>query len=147
MINEIIEKTKKQIKKIIDLAEEDLKSVKTGRAKPSLIENIKVQAYEGASMDLKELASISAPDPHSLIISPWTLNIFGAIYKNSPSADLSPIRHFFCAIFAAPIIAFPAMKVILEAEVEPEFSDEDVSDAITSIISSETPSMEDANCL
>ena len=91
-MEEILSKTKKQTEELIELIRDDLKSVKTGRAKPSLIENIKVEAY-ASKMTLKELASISAPDPHSLIVSPWDKTVLEAIEKavSSSSLNLHPV--------------------------------------------------------
>lgn len=92
MIEEILDKAKKQTEKLIELVDDDLKGIKTGRAKPSLIEDIRVEAYK-TRMSLKELASISAPDPRSLIISPWDKTILEAIEKaiSSSGLNLHPI--------------------------------------------------------
>ena len=65
--------------KTIELFSDDLNSVKTGRAKPSLIEHIQVEAYEGTKMPLIELASVTAPDPHMLMVSPWDQSVIAAI--------------------------------------------------------------------
>jgi len=88
MIDEIIDKVKGQMEEVIELVADDLKGVKTGRAKPSLIEDVKVQVY-GTSMSLKELASISAPDPHTLIVSAWDKAIVKAIEKGINNSDLN----------------------------------------------------------
>lgn len=86
-MEEILEKARQQMGEVISLAEDDLKGVKTGRAKPSLIEDLKVEAYETA-MTLKELASITAPDPHSLLVSPWDKAILKEIEKAIATSDL-----------------------------------------------------------
>lgn len=88
MINEIVAKAKDQMEEIMVLVNEDLRGVKTGRAKPSLVENLKVRAYETA-MSLKELAAISAPDSQSLVISPWDKTILEAIEKAINTSDLN----------------------------------------------------------
>ncbi len=92
MTNEFLDKAQEQLNQVVELIEDDLKGVKTGRAKPNLIEDLKVAAYE-TTMTLKELASISAPDPHSLIISPWDKNILEAIEKsiNTSNLGLHPV--------------------------------------------------------
>ncbi len=78
--------------KVIQHLSDDLKTVKTGRAKPSLIEDIKAEVYS-TQMTLKELASITAPDPHQLIINPWDKNLLEAISKavNSSGLNLNAI--------------------------------------------------------
>ena len=91
-MEEIFNKIKKQTEELIDLMRDDLMGIKTGRAKPSLIENIKVEVYE-SKMALKELASISAPGPHSLVVSPWDKTVLEVIEKaiSSSSLNLHPI--------------------------------------------------------
>jgi len=66
----------------------DLKGVKTGRAKPALVEDVWVEAY-GTKMHLKELASITAPDPHQIIISPWDKSLLETIAKGVNTANLN----------------------------------------------------------
>lgn len=87
MTPEIEDKIKGQLSQILALVEDDLKGVKTGRAKPSLIEDLKVLAYN-TSMSLKELASISAPDPQSLLVSPWDKTVLEAVEKAINTSDL-----------------------------------------------------------
>lgn len=88
MIEDIFKKIDNQLKRLLSLCEEDLKAIKTGRAKPSLVENIQIEAYQ-TKMSLKELASISAPDPHSLIINPWDKNLLETISKGIAQANLN----------------------------------------------------------
>lgn len=71
---------KKKMDAVIGFVTEDLKQVKTGRAKPSLIEGVMVEAY-GSMMHLRELASISAPDTHLLTVAPWDRSVLAAIEK------------------------------------------------------------------
>jgi ribosome recycling factor len=87
MKEEVEAKIKKQLSQILELVVDDLKGVKTGRAKPGLIENLKVEAYN-TRMCLKELASISAPDSQSLLVAPWDKTILMAIEKAINTADL-----------------------------------------------------------
>ncbi len=94
-MNEILDKARQEMDDVLSLIGEDLKGVKTGRAKPSLVENIKikVESYDSV-LTLKELASISAPSPDMLIISPWDKNISIDIEKGISLAglNLSPVR-------------------------------------------------------
>ncbi|OGV91809.1 ribosome recycling factor [Microgenomates group bacterium RIFCSPLOWO2_01_FULL_46_13] len=77
------------MQKVLLLVEDDLKLIKTGRAKPSLVEHVKVEAYEGQVMPLIELASITAPDPHTLLISPWDKTIVDKVYKTLSAGEQS----------------------------------------------------------
>lgn len=70
----------------------ELAQVRTGRAAPTLISDILVDAYN-AKMMVKELAQITAPEPTVLLVSPWDksiiTNIVGGIAK--AQAGLNPV--------------------------------------------------------
>ncbi|MFH0830745.1 MAG: ribosome recycling factor [Parcubacteria group bacterium] len=57
-----------------------LKQVRTGRAHPGIVEGLVVEAY-GSQNPLKGLASISTPDPHTILISPWDKGLVKDIEK------------------------------------------------------------------
>jgi ribosome recycling factor len=85
--NKILAQTEKKMEAVINLVHEDFKGIKTGRAKPSLIEDVKVKAYD-SMMKLKELASIGAPDPHMLVVKPWDQNLLENIEEAIATSDL-----------------------------------------------------------
>lgn len=78
MLDQILSDFKNKCNKVTDLLVDDLNTVKTGRAKPSLIEHIKVEAY-GSFMEVRELASISAPDAQTIEIKPWDKSVIKAL--------------------------------------------------------------------
>ena len=93
--------TKQKMQKAIDVLRNDLASLRTGRASASLVENIEVLVYGGAQkLKIIELASITTPDPHLILITPWDKSIMGDIAKGisisnigiSPVTDSSSIR-------------------------------------------------------
>lgn len=66
----------------IDSLRQDMSGIRTGRATPSLVEDIVVDAYGGTSkLRILELSAISAPDPQSLLITPWDKTVIGEIKK------------------------------------------------------------------
>ena len=77
----------------------DIATVRTSRATPAMVEDIKVDYY-GQNLRVRELASITAPEPRTLIIQPWdkgaTEAISGAIRKSeiglNPVVDGQVIR-------------------------------------------------------
>ena len=69
-VNEILDSVKESMKAIFDFMNSDLTSIRTGRAHPELVKNIKIDYY-GASTPLNQLSSISAPDATLLVIQPW----------------------------------------------------------------------------
>lgn len=69
------------------MAKDDMGTVRAGRAKPALVQDIKIEAY-GSFLTLKELANISAPDPQNLVINPWDANVLENIAKGIQKAGL-----------------------------------------------------------
>jgi len=79
---DFINNFKTQTQKIIDLLKEDLRSIRTGRANPSLVENLVVETYSGsAKLKLLELSTITTNGPTELLISPFDPNIISDIEK------------------------------------------------------------------
>ena len=85
---------------VVKLISDDLATLSTGRARPALIEELKVEAYEGSWLTLKELATISTPDPQTLSIQVWDQSVTEKIVKAiqisglnlNPVADQAAIR-------------------------------------------------------
>jgi ribosome recycling factor len=84
---------KKRLEKSLEVVAEELKLIRTGRAKPSMLEHIRVEAYGGQQMQLNELATISAPDSQLLIVSPWDKSVVGQIEKaiRISNLNLNPV--------------------------------------------------------
>src|SRR3990167_405399 len=87
-----LENLKNNLKKITDSLKTDLSGLRVGRASPAIVENIIVDYY-GTKMPLKQLASISAPEPRLLTVEPWDKNALSAIEKAilTSRLSLSPI--------------------------------------------------------
>jgi len=67
----------------------DISGIRTGRATPSLVENIVCPAYGGTQrLKVMELATITAPDPSQIIINPWDKSIIGDIKKGILEANI-----------------------------------------------------------
>jgi ribosome recycling factor len=73
----------------LDTVASDIAGIRTGRATPSLVENIVCPAYGGTQrLRILELATISAPDPSQIIINPWDKSIIGDIKKGILEANI-----------------------------------------------------------
>lgn len=74
---------RQKVQKIIEHLKEELRAIRTGRAHPSLVENmtVVVTAYGGAAMKLRELASITAPDASLLVIQAYDPGVIKDIEK------------------------------------------------------------------
>lgn len=78
-----------KFQKVIDSVASDISGIRTGRATPSLVENIMVPAYGGTQhLRVLELGTITAPDTQTLVISPWDKSIIGDIRKGILEANL-----------------------------------------------------------
>ncbi len=81
-MDQLINNTKQKMQKVLEVLKNDISTVRTGRAAPSLIENIIVSAYGGtAKLKVMELATIHATDPQTLTISPFDNSTLGDIQK------------------------------------------------------------------
>jgi ribosome recycling factor len=76
-----------KIQSALDHFKQDLSSVRAGRANPSLIENIPVQAY-GAQMKLMEVGTIAAPQPTLLTVQVWDISQINGVVKSIQEANL-----------------------------------------------------------
>ncbi len=96
---EVLHSTEDKLKKALEAMSRQLMEIRTGRANPSMVEGIHVDYYGTPTM-LKQLAAISVPDAHMLMIQPWDPSaipeIEKAILKSSlgitPSNDGKVLR-------------------------------------------------------
>ncbi len=87
MIKELLRETGTRMQKALQSLEADLKTVRTGRASPALLERVKVNYY-GTATPLNQLAVISAPEPHLLVVRPYDPSSLGDIERGIQQADL-----------------------------------------------------------
>ncbi|MCD1146980.1 ribosome recycling factor [Peptoniphilus sp. KCTC 25270] len=76
-----------KLAKTISVYEEELASIRAGRANPSLLDRISVEAY-GQMTPLNQVAGISAPEARLLTIQPWDASLIPAIEKEIQKSDL-----------------------------------------------------------
>jgi ribosome recycling factor len=69
--------------------EHELVSIRSGRAHPSMVENLKIICYGGTSeLPLKNLASISTPEARVIVIQPWDQGVIPDIEKSIAASEL-----------------------------------------------------------
>ncbi len=84
-----VSEMRSKMQKALLVLQEDLSTVRTGRAMPSLVENVVVSVYAGAQrLRIKELATISASDPQTLVLQPFDPSIAGEIQKGIMEANI-----------------------------------------------------------
>lgn len=81
------DKIRTQMEKVVSVVAGDMATIRAGGAKPSMVENVSVEAY-GSRMKITEVASINAPDPTQITISPWDKTLIRAIEKGIMESDL-----------------------------------------------------------
>src|SRR5439155_18293875 len=86
-LEEVLAQTEARMKKAIDALRHDVQAVRTGRASPSLVEGLEVEAY-GTPTPLISLAAISAPEPRLIVIQAWDKSLLKAIEKAIIGSDL-----------------------------------------------------------
>ena len=99
MYKEIIEKIKPELDKVINFLDREMSKIRTGRASPSLVEDVICDCF-GQKFPLKQLAAISVPEPKQILIQPWDKSYIEGIVKAlertgigaSPIADKDAIR-------------------------------------------------------
>lgn len=87
MTTEIIADADHKMARAVDAMEREFQGVRTGRASTSLVERITVDYY-GTTTPLNQLAGISVPEPHQIVIQPWDRGVLGAIEKAIIKSDI-----------------------------------------------------------
>ena len=81
-----------QLEKTIEHLRHEMRSVRTGRATPALVENIKVDYY-GSPTDLRGIASITVPEATQILIKPFSPSDLKAIEKAINDSKLGMTPH------------------------------------------------------
>jgi ribosome recycling factor len=82
-----------QMEKATEILRSDLATIRTGKAAPSLVENIEISAYNGTTrLKVMELATVGALDPQTLVVTPFDQSIIEDIRKGimESGAGLNP---------------------------------------------------------
>ncbi len=87
MVDKHIAELKAHMDKTIQVFEHELIKLRTGRANPAMVEDVKVDYY-GTHTPLKHLARITAPEPDLLVIQPFDKSQVHAIEKAIQAANL-----------------------------------------------------------
>jgi len=87
MVDKVLADCDVRMKKAVQALQDELATIRTGRASPALIEHLHVDAY-GVTTPLNQLANISAPEARLLVVQPWDAHIMGAIEKAILKSDL-----------------------------------------------------------
>lgn len=87
MMDPIFSEAKQRMQKSLDNLHTEFSKLRTGRAHPSLLDHVMVSYYDNDT-PLSQVASITVPDPRTLLISPWDKGMIAVIEKAILKADL-----------------------------------------------------------
>ncbi len=85
---DVLSDTRKKMEAAIEHLNVELRTLRTGRANPGMVDKVTVDVY-GTQMRLLDLASVSVPEPRQLLISPYDANNVHAIAKGIDAANLN----------------------------------------------------------
>jgi ribosome recycling factor len=83
----VIQDLEARMQAAVDLLSREFSGVRTGRANTALLDSVRVDAY-GTVQPINQIASVSVPDPRTLVIQPWDTSQMGAIEKAILKSDL-----------------------------------------------------------
>lgn len=83
----VLMETEEAMENRIDSLSKELSKVRTGRANPKMISDVKVEYY-GALTPLSQIGNISVPEPSQLIVKPYDRTVLGAVEKAINAANL-----------------------------------------------------------
>ena len=84
---EVLTEVSRKMDRSIEALRLELGSLRTGRATPSLVENMMIDYY-GSPTPLKQIASISAPDPQAILVQPWDKQSLRDIERGLIKSDM-----------------------------------------------------------
>ena len=87
-MSEILKEFEKKMNDSLSSLDKDLSSIRTGRAHSNMLDLLKVEVY-GQNMPIKQLSSISTPDPQTLTLQVWDQNNVKFIEKSIRESDLN----------------------------------------------------------
>jgi len=86
-LQDIVKQSRAAMDKAMENTRREFATLRSGKATTSLLDLVRVQAY-GNEMPLNQVASVAAPEPRLLTVTPWDKSLTGAIDKGLRESDL-----------------------------------------------------------
>ncbi|HEY8486199.1 MAG TPA: ribosome recycling factor [Limnochordales bacterium] len=86
-VKRILRQAEEHMKGAVEAARKALATIRTGRANPALLERVTVD-YHGSPVPLTQLASITVPEPRTLVIQPWDPGVLKEVERALLKSDL-----------------------------------------------------------
>jgi ribosome recycling factor len=87
VVQQLLRETDRRMLEAIEAVKHEFSLIRTGRANPSVLDRIRVEYY-GQMVPIKQVATISAPEPRLLVISPWDKQMTKLVIDAITSSDL-----------------------------------------------------------
>ena len=87
-IPDLVRDAEEKMKRAVEATRHEFTLIRTGRANPSMLEHVTVSMY-GTDMSLRDVATVTVPEPRQLLITPFDKNALGAI-ENRPERAAGP---------------------------------------------------------
>jgi ribosome recycling factor len=87
MSSQVLAQVEPKMARAVEVMERDFTGLRTGRASTALVDRLVVEYY-GTQTPLNQLAGISVPEPHQIVIQPWDRSVLGAIEKAILRSDI-----------------------------------------------------------
>ena len=85
----MFEETQEKMRRVLTILQTDLSSIRTSQATPALVENIPVEAYEGAGkLRVKELATVTVEGYSTILVRPWDQGVATKIVQAVERANI-----------------------------------------------------------
>ncbi len=102
MSHPLLAEANAKMKKALDHTLHEFASIHTGKASPTMVEGVMVEAY-GSQMRLKECAAITTPDARLIQIQPWDAGLVKAVEKAIQTANLGLNPHVDGKVIRVPL--------------------------------------------
>ena len=87
MVDEVLREAEKKMARAVETLQRELSTIRTGRASTGLVDRVTVEVY-GTTMPLSQVATVTVPEPRSLLIQPFDRTSLPAIEKAILKSDL-----------------------------------------------------------
>ena len=87
MIPEVLADARTRMQKAVEATRQELAALRTGRASPALLEQIRVDYY-GVPTPITQMATVTVPEPRLLVIQPWDRKFVKEVEKAILKSDL-----------------------------------------------------------
>jgi len=83
------DRVRSKMQEVLDMITTDIGSIRTGRATPTLVEDLEIPVYGGQQkLKVNELGTITAQDAQTIVIDPWDKSIIGEIKQGILAANV-----------------------------------------------------------